>query len=340
MIRVTVKQKVVVSGTVIQKVQIASQSLQGPQGVAGPDGGQSTGLVFGSDVTINTDNTLFDVAAGEGVIVDDSDPANLVIHNVTWDDITEIVPTYLASAATTYLFIDVNGNVIQSLVFPSGVNIRNKIQIGSIVHGNNVNISGTSDFCSAPIYNIAATMTDTQVAMGVINTAGNTYEGDPAGNLKLQKNSGVMTYLGIIRKAQPGNPNNIVSDKEVAPVLLQTWRDGGTGFNTTESDTITAGVYDNNGGGVSAPSDVLSVNKWTPHRLFFSPDANVTVLQYGQTSYNSDSAAIAGAALESFTQDPEFIGVPFRGYLVMRGGATDLTNVADAVYINANKFGF
>ena len=125
----------------------------------------------------------------------------------------------------------------------------------------------------------------------------------------------------------------------VNPTILFTWRDGIGGFATTTDTEVTAGVYDNNLGGATAPTTALTTNNWVNHRIYYSPDANVTVIQYGQKSYNSSTAALTGYSTESFSRNPSFSGVPFRGIVTMRGGATNLTLATDAVFSNADRLG-
>ena len=301
----------------------------------------NTGWLSGGVVSVNSgDNTKFDVSAGCGIIVDSTtDPEDVTITFVEWNDFTAQTPTYLATLGTSFLSIDSGGAIVQSEDFPTNGNIRNKIQIGSLVHPDNTTISGVSNFVAAPAFNISATINDLQIAMGAINLEGNIYSGGSAADLTIQRSSGKMFYAGIQAKTNPTNPNNITSASEDGATFILVWRDGVGGYNTTASTEITAGVYDNNSGGVSAPTDSLLTNGWTNHRLYFSPDANITVMQYGQTSYNSSSNAIAAISTESFSGAPEFAGVPLRGILTVRGAASDLTDSADAVFTNVNKYG-
>lgn len=331
---------VVIDNEIVQVVEIATQGPQGPSGSGGAGQEGSTGLISGGTVSINSgDSTKFDVSAGTGVIIDTSDPSSVTRTVVSWDAKTAVTPTYIANFGTTFLLIDSNGDVVQQTAFPTSPNVRNYIQIGSIVHPDNATITGVSQFVSAPIFNVSASLNDLMVALGVINVSGNNYSGSANANLRVTKSAGVMFYFGIQGKSSATDPNNITTPLTAEPNLLKTWRDGVGGFNTAFSQDVSAGVYDNNGGGVSAPTDTLTSNRWVNHRLYYSPDANTTVLQYGQTSYTSDTAAIAGLQSEGFSQNPSFAGVPFRAILTMRGGAADLTNIADGVFTNANRLG-
>lgn len=299
--------------------------------------GMSTGLISGGEITINADDTKFDVAAGSGIIVDTTDPTNVTRTEVSWDAMEAVVPTHIADHGTSFMLIDSGGNLIQQVAFPTSTPVRTYIQIGSIVHGDNTIITSTSDFTSASIFNTAADLNDLQVAMGVINIGtGNNYSG-VSGTLSVQKSAGNMFYFAIQRKLNPENPNNIVTPASVAPLATLTWRDGLGGHNSTTSTVVTAGVFDDDSGGASAPTDTLLNNSWANHRIHYSPDAVLTVIQYGQVSYNSSTAAVTGIATEVFEGDPSFAGVPLRGILTMRGGATDLSLSGDAFFTPADR---
>ena len=52
---------------------------------------------------------------------------------------------------------------------------------------------------------------------------------------------------------------------------------------------------------------------------------------YGQIRYNSISSALDALLHEQFAQSPFFIRTAFRGFIIIRGGATDLTDPSDAL---------
>jgi len=62
----------------------------------------------------------------------------------------------------------------------------------------------------------------------------------------------------------------------------------------------------------------------------YESSGNVGLL-YGQTKYNSISAALDALLHEQFTQSPFFVNTAFRGFIVVRGGAANLSLPADAL---------
>lgn len=302
----------------------------------------STGLFEGGVPSINADPTLFDVSAGSGQIVDNwTDPLNPTIAQVTWGAFTGVTPTFIATQGTSFLYINSAGAIEQSTSFPNDGDLRDKIQIGSLVHPDNVNITGTSSFVQAPIQNAAQTLTDFTIAIGVINESGNVIFGT-TGTLQFEKTTGVSAYAGINYRTNKKDPNRKqVPAKLATDQFIVVWRDGVGGYNTKLTTVIEPQFYDDGTGGASNPTGSVNINNWQVMYIQYSPDAEIAVVQWGQTEYGTQNAALNAVArgTDVFEGDPEFAGVPVRAYLIVRGGASDLSDSGDATFIDAGKFG-
>lgn len=301
----------------------------------------STGWLSGGQITINTDTTKFNYASGTGIIVNAADPTNIVSTAISWVGANAVTPTYLATQGFTFLAINSSGALVQSSSFPVGGSLRDHIQLGGISHGNNTIIDAVSDFTSAVPYQIAPSLTDLQIALGVINTSGNVFSGAVAGNLTFAKTVGTIFYLGIASKLTPLTPNTKITPALNVPTITFSWRNGAGGFKTVRSTAITAGVYDNNSTGTTtAPVGSVTTNNWVNHRIRYSPDLESTIIEYGTKTYNSSANAVAGLLVDDFLNDnPQFTDVPVFGYLSLRGAGSNLTLSADAVFTKTNKFG-
>lgn len=298
-----------------------------------------TGWLSGGLITINADTSKIDYTSGTGIIVDASDPTNITKTDVSWTGATAVSLTYLSTHGASFLAIDENGDLVQSATFPAGGALRQYIQLGGVLHGNNTSITATTDFTSAVPFQIAPTLTDVQVALGVVNLSGNVFAGSDTGNLKFKKDAGSMMYLGIETKTDTIDPNNIINPALTEPDITFSWKDGSGGFNTKVTDAVTAGVYDDGTGGASDPTGTVSTNSWVNLRIHYSPDLASTIIQWGETVHNTADDAIAGINADSFGNNPSYAGVPVRGYLTLRGAATNMTLTSDAVFTAANKFG-
>jgi hypothetical protein len=301
----------------------------------------STGLLTGGEVTINADPTLIDIAAGTGVVVDTyTDPANATYTEVSWSAMNGISPSFIATDGVTYLLIDSAGSLSQSASFPINGTLRDNIQLGAAVHPDNVNVSAVSNFTQCPVSQLAQTVTDLTIAMGVINEAGNVYFGT-TGTLQIEKTAGISIYAGIEYKSDKKDPNRKITPiKAAATPFIYSWRDGAGSYNTTATALITPQFYDDDSGGASNPAGAVGNNEWTITRIFYSPDADTTVVQYGQNIYGSQNAALDALArgTDSFVGNPDFGGVPLRAFMICKGNETDMTS-ANVTFTDAGKFG-
>lgn len=301
----------------------------------------STGWLSGGVISVNAgDSAKVDVTAGSGIIVDASDPTNVTGTVVTWTAKTAVTLTHIATNAASFLAIDSDGDLAQSASFPVGGNLRTCIQLGGQTHSDNTAIENVSNFTSAASFQLAAAITDLQIAIGVVNVFGNVFSGSPLETEKFKKTAGESQYSGINLKNSPNvSPNNITDAELVDPQIGFVWRDGSGDFNTTLRDTIEFGVYDNNTGGTTNPTDSLSTNSWTNLRIKYSPDLAEAFMEWGQTSYNNSADAVAGLNSDTYAADISLAGVPVKHYLSIRGGGSDLKNSSDAIFTPTNKFG-
>lgn len=297
----------------------------------------STGLLTGGVISINANSTSVDITAGSGRIVDASDPSNITSQLVTWGAKTAVPITNIATQLVTFLSIDSDGNVVESGTFPENGQLRQEIVIGSAVHSNMSTINNVSQFTSIRPFQYAPALTALVDALGVINLAGNVASG-VSSTLSVAKTSGKMYFGGI--KRDPLQPDVISTPSSNVPTITFVWRDGSGGFNTSSSTVVTAGVFDDNSGGVNNPSGSLSTNSWTNHRLYYSPDLDQFFLEYGQFSYNTSDDAIASLRSETRVSTPALVEVPIISAITMRGGASDLSVIADALFTQANKLAF
>jgi hypothetical protein len=73
-------------------------------------------------------------------------------------------------------------------------------------------------------------------------------------------------------------------------------------------------------------------------RVYLSTNG-FSLIQYGTATYTSAAAAEAGVASEQYFPAPITVNTPFRGLLIVRGGATDFADPGDALFVAASKLG-
>ena len=133
-------------------------------------------------------------------------------------------------------------------------------------------------------------------------------------------------------------PNVTTDIALTAPTFIYSWRNGSGGFTTTLTSDIVPGKYDDNTGGVSTPNGNVATNKWSLQKIYYASDANLVAIEYGQAFYNTMAEAEAAKSDDTVT-NPAFAGSQFRGWLIVRGGTTNLSISADAKFLDAGKYG-
>lgn len=295
----------------------------------------STGVVDGLEVTGTLGGTTFDVAAGTVHFYDTTtDPANPTEAIVTYPGATGIAVTNVATQPLTYIGINSAGTILQQGSLFTASQRRSIATVAVIIHPQGVII----DFQEGrvpPADQIANQIGDLVRAIGPINMAGNDISANGA-NLNIDKSAGTIFAYGLNQGNDPADPSTVILDALTAPTFTYTWRDGVGGWNTAASTTVVPGSYDDGTGGALVPDGVVSNNQWSIHRVYVSP-GNVVGLQYGQSVYGSESAAIDAIQTETYEANPVLVGGLLRGFIIAKGNATDLTT--DATFIGASRFG-
>lgn len=289
----------------------------------------STGLMTGGVPAINGDTTKFDVTAGSARVVDNTtDPLNPVVSKFTWTAFTAETVDNIGSQLVTYLSINSSGVLIQRASLPTATQRRTDVFLGVLVHTNQTILNAINDIPTVGI-DIGAQLEDViQSAIGFINISGNEITANGA-NLSIDKALGKIFKPGVNFATDNTSPHT----KTLTAMPLATFRyrtqDGTEGSDVTLVDPANYDV----GGTVTAIAG--SNNQATIQRInVFS--SNIIRTQYGQTIYSNIAAAI-----ESFTPDvfvtETNIGENglLLGYLIVRKGATDLSDAGDARFVPA-----
>lgn len=302
----------------------------------------------GGMISVNAqDSSKFDISAGEGHVVDNTDPLSPLVTPVSWDEmlgvsIEDLGDGGITGRPATFLSINRNKQIVQEALPPDAASNRQNIHLGSVTHIG-VTIEAFSNFTSARPIDLAVMITEFFDALGPVHIGGNTWAGK-SGTLQLEADAGKFFFPGFNR--DPVNPNVKDTPALDAPAFIATWRDGTEtngqpNWHVEFENALFAGRYDDDTVGpyTNGPNGVLSTNFWTNHRIQYSPDSGSTVVTYGQTTYNSLDDALAGIKNEGFVGNPAAALIPYRAVLTMRGGALDLALAGDAMFTPAGKIG-
>jgi hypothetical protein len=294
-----------------------------------------TSIFSGGELTINGgDPAKFDVAAGNGLVVNNhSDPNNPVVTPVSWSAFpAEAVPG-LAISPVTHVAIDSAGSLVKSTTSFTKLQQRDLILLGFLIHVDGVAV----EFAGSNVrngFNQYLDFVDFIEDFGPFNTSGNVYSANGV-NLNLDKSSGQTYNLGSNYDNDKKRPA-VTDDIAISVASLRyTYRNGIGGFSISPLATIIdPNQYDDGTGTLSS----VPAGKWTIQRIFLFAQIPLTIVHYGQFIFNSKEEAL------SFLQNavdlnPLTTSATFRNWLVVQQGATDLSDLNQAQFVTAGRFG-
>ena len=296
----------------------------------------STGLLTGGETSINGgDATKFDVAAGQGVVIDShTDPLGPVITHVEWSAFTAVTPVGIGVTTFTYIAINSAGAIVQQTAAFTETQRRDLIVLGRVFHrtGAAIDIAIT-----VPLVAFARDMDtiDFMSAIGSININGNVYGPNDA-NLKIDKTSGKTFRIGAnypnSKKAVSTTDDPVLSGS----VIIYTYRDGSGGFSIDPPVTDVDPTQFDDGDGVLA---AVPSGSYTLQPMVFFAQSNTTAIQFGQELFNTLELAEQAHTEDNSAANPDLEGGTVRGWIALKWDATDLSDAAQATFITAGKFG-
>lgn len=309
---------------------------------------QSTGIKSGAVLSVNGgDNTKFDLTAGEAYLMNYSDQTNIVSKKLSWTDQTALsVSNLLTDVRTNVAITDDNSLVIPDVVynnsfsgFVDGVSttlylaekssgnfdseeLRLFAGIGRIVHSNQTNISFVVQL-QQHTEAILSSYLDFINLFPAINVEGNEFSG-VAGTLSVQKTEGKGFRFGSNYVANIKDPNIQLIPAKNPTDHFYRWQNGAGGFNQSATTTfLDPANYDNGSGTLQGVNN----NQWTIQPVWVFAGSGTMFVQYGQEVFSSKESAINALATFNPVLDQNLVeDAVFRGYFIIRGGATDTTD--------------
>lgn len=299
-------------------------------------------LLTGGVITINIDPTKLNIAAGSAEFADcATNPLSPDLAQITWTEKLAVVNPNIANSGGSFVWIDRNGDISFTVPLDGTDNtrFRDYAFLGVVLHPDRTVHTATNDGITGSPINLSATLTDLNFALGQLNVReGNVY--GPAGaSLQVYKSAGYLHFTGQNYKSSKKNPN-VVAVGEFSPATMTyTYRNGLGGFFTTPTTTnINPGRYDDGTGGtVPTPNGIVGADEWQVMRFYMLP--TTTIVHYGQAVFDKKADAIASIDRDIFYKNPELATVKFRGYLVVKGNATNLSDLNQAEFFCADRFG-
>lgn len=298
----------------------------------------STGLITGGEVTINAgDNELFDIAAGEGFFADNfTDPVDPVRTRVSWTAFIGVTVTDIATQPRTSLGLDLSSGsavIVQQSALFTPAQGRVIIALAGLIHTNQTNLEFVFSGYSCA-QDTRKDLEELQRFVRLINPSGNVFGANGA-NLNLDKSAGETFNNGINYTVDKQSPN-LIADPSLAMLTFNyIFQDGSMGFTFGSPTTVIDSEFYDDGSGTLL---TMPNNQFQIQRIWFFTLTNQTVIHYGQTTYSSMNDAVVDINAEIVNLAPELTD-GFRCWLIVRDGATDLTNAAEVKFIAAGRFG-
>jgi hypothetical protein len=291
----------------------------------------STGIYDYSGMTIAT-SASFTVPFLKGWIVTNtgSNVTSPSVINVVYNGGTYPV-TNLATSDYTHIFIDSDGIISQQPALPHPSERRDKIYLGKIYHYSRFSIQfieNNPDYSISPF----SAMRDMFSPISIINDGITVY---PDGNnLSFNKSAGNLYSLGINWTNDQKSPNMISYSASLpVPAFYYATR---LQASYPPVSLIDPTKYDLAGVITSVPG---AGGTATNQRIYQYTNGYI-VVQYGQQSYGSLAAAIAGIQAETFVKLPALTGgAILLGVLSVTKNCTDLKNTNRAKFVPAGIFG-
>jgi hypothetical protein len=292
----------------------------------------TTGILTGGTLSINAINSyMLDVISGTSIYVDMSDPGDPVVETLSWPtqsisgslngDFYKWIGVYRVSSGVGGLIIDNDFSALER---------RSTAVLGkywSTISGSD-EITNIANYTTAA-YCAAKTLEDFIDSYGAVNITGNRYSVSTITPMTLRRTAGKAFRKGANRTNQPTSPNiyESTADNSISSYYYQI----SNSYRYTEKSEIDPNYYDV--GGVLTP---VPTGKWTVQRIYYFAVSDVTVVLWGQHCYDSLSLAYDGISSDNFdllTGSVE--GAVLRAYLIVKRGATDLTDLDQAIVYTA-----
>lgn len=292
--------------------------------------GLGTGLRNGGVLSVGAPNTTFSVSDGTGYVIDSTTvPGTPTITSVNWSGQTNIPVTNIATQLITFVSINAAGAVVQQTNRWTPDQYRTHIVLGVVVHVDQATVDTVNNEQHTAL-DATGQISDILDGLGFFNKQGNVFTASGA-NLQIDKSAGVMVAQGANWPTDPLNPHQLTLPALTGATFQYRFQDGTNGATGTSIDPS---IYDVGGTSTSVPT-----NRYTIQRIYSFTSNNVKI-QPGQVVYNSMADARADLQIGDFVTEPSIAANGLlRGFLIVRQGTTDLSNTANAQFLEASRLG-
>lgn len=294
--------------------------------------GTGTGVVSFGGLSINTDNTLFDIGRVVAQVIDHTDPENPTITQVDRAATTGESTPYLTTSNITHIAVNSSGALVLSPTPFTNSQHRSLAYVGLVAHVDRTVISVTVNEPTL-CYNTSPEAQDMMRNFGTLNVkGGNIYSGNSS-DLSLSKTAGWLQAVGINAFTNPLDPNVLaVPSSALVSNILKVFSDDSnellTGANNSQINPNVWEDIDGVGAGLANEQTVPS-NKWTNQLIVMFQEGR-TNIQVGQKLYASKDEALADIGASGYVVAPVIKQLAVRlAVLTIKVGTTDFSDPAN-----------
>jgi hypothetical protein len=299
----------------------------------------SSGITTGGTV-VSSSTTTIDISGGTGQIISQSivnGKISTIVTPVSWSAISNQPLPLSASSLFSYVYIDENGTLQQQATSFTDDQYKTKIPLATVCHIDNANINLVTNV-QKTAYSDSSRLLNLYNTLGPVKKDGlqiDAYSTD----LRLERQSGQVLKIGSNYTGSQFQPD-IIDLPAASPALV-----------CRVYASASSHVFDTNAGNFYTNFDPtkynpnigtnitssLNNNQWAVQRLFTFPNNPQDIIcYYGPRLYNSKAEALNNITLETFSEATiTRENAVFLGYVVHRGGAADLSDIDDAVFVES-----
>ncbi|MCP3685827.1 MAG: hypothetical protein GY861_24525, partial [bacterium] len=291
-----------------------------------------TGLLSGSILSVPTTSTL-SWTAGEGQIVDYSDPSAPAIADLIWDAVASYTPSKLTTDGLHFIAYDSTGTIHDLLGTEiTSTHIKDYIIFGRffIFYGNIVYSE------SRPMnlgYDAAGSFLDHMLSIeGNGKISGNVYSANGA-NLSMNVTAGKLFILHGNFRTDPKLPNTLTTSAATAMDISHSVRTttGRANYYANNAFVDVAKYDDGSGTPATVPA-----GKWTIQRIYRDGNS-ATEMALGQQLFDSQEEALVSVGHDNFVEAPEILINSLCGVLIVQAETTNLSLPAQARFVTAGN---
>lgn len=282
-----------------------------------------TGIRTGLTITPNADNTKFDVAAGQAIIVNnDPDPTNTTVTVIDFPQTLAIADPNL-SDALSHVYLSSTGVMSIETNPPTLSDVTQRIYLGSLLHVSSVIIDAVPN----PIIAHGTSITE---MIALVQGGGTTLSGAivtaNGANITLDISVGLLRQYGRAFAVDASRPNEVETPVQ-APIPSGNFfkafiNSSGDLIQVNGSNVLSPTQFNEDGLGTL---ETVANNQFTVIRVFYAGITNDVILYFGTEEFSTIAAARAAPEL-TWTEHPGTRDISPIARIIIREDVTDLAS--------------